>query len=160
MNEEINELERYEPGRIEEETHGLPLWSIALIVIIVGVLGYIIYDATKSETYFYEVDQALAVGEDLPGRTVRIKGIVEQGSIIGNDGELTREFRIAEKGQSLDVIYHGAMPDTFAEDMEVVITGTVNDKMVLVADEVLVKCPSRYEGAPPTADEENPSASL
>ena len=35
------------------------------------------------------------------------------------------------------------------------------DEMVIVADEVLVKCPSRYEGNPPTAHPKNePQASL
>ncbi len=153
-------FEEIEDDRIDDdEGKGMPLWSISLILVVVLALGYIIFDATKSETYFYTVDEALAVGSELPGSQVRIKGVVEQGSIVGNAGELKREFRIAEKGLSLDVVYEGAMPDTFAEDMEVVVTGTVNKDMILVADEVLVKCPSRYEGNPPTAKEESPLAS-
>ncbi len=157
MNEEYD---TYESDDREHEASGMPLWSIALILIVVLALGYIVFDATKSETYFYTVDEALAVGTDLPGQKVRIKGIVEQGSVVGNPGELKREFRIAEKGLSIDVVYSRAMPDTFAEDMEVVVTGTVDKKMVLVAEEVLVKCPSRYEGEPPTAEEQSPRASL
>ena len=47
--------------------------------------------------------------------------------------------------------------DAFARDL--VVQGTVNDDMTVEADEVLVKCPSRYEGNPPTAHEK-PQASL
>lgn len=158
MSETPHEVEE---GRIDHDDMeaGLPLWSIVGILIAAAAIGYIIYDGLKSETYFYTVDQAIAQGADLEGQRVRIKGVVERGSIVGEDGQLFRKFRVAEKGKSLTVTYEKAMPDTFEEDREVVVLGTVNDQNVLEAEEVIVKCPSRYEGAPPTADEK-PQASL
>ena len=152
--------EEVEEGRIDaSDEAGLPVWSIVLILVAAAAIGYIIYDGLKSETYFYTVDQAVAQGSDLPGQRVRIKGIVEPGSIEGKDGHLFRKFRVAENGKSLTVTFDKAMPDTFEEEREVVVLGTVNDQSVLEAEEVIVKCPSRYEGAPPTANEE-PQASL
>lgn len=138
---------------------GMALWSVVGILVVAAALGFVIYDALSSETYFYTVEQAMAQGADLPGQNVRVKGIVESGSIVGKDGHLGRQFRIAENGRSLAVTYDKAMPDTFEENREVVVQGEVNDEMTIVADEVLVKCPSRYEGNPPTANE-NPQASL
>ncbi len=134
---------------------------IGLIAACVGI-GFLVMDGFKSETYFYTVDQAVAQGPDLVGQTVRVKGIVEPGTVVGKDGELGRSFRIVENGKSIRVHYDKAMPDTFDENMEVVILGEVDDKMVVQADEVMVKCPSRYEGNPPTATEksEEPRASL
>ncbi len=138
---------------------GMAWWTVLGIVLVALLVGVVIVDGLESETYFYTVDAAVAQGAELPGRHVRVKGTVEPGSIVGADGELGRTFRIAENGKSLRVTYDRAMPDTFDENMEVVVQGVVTDDMVVVADEVLVKCPSRYEGNPPTA-QDAPQASL
>jgi cytochrome c-type biogenesis protein CcmE len=144
-----------EPG----ESSGMAIWSVLGILVVAAAIGFVVYDGLKSETYFYTVDQAISQGTDLPGQRVRVKGIVEPGSIEGKDGHLGRKLRIAENGRSLAVTYNKAMPDTFEENREVVVQGEVDEEMTIVADEVLVKCPSRYEGNPPTATEQ-PQASL
>lgn len=143
----------------DPEPAGMAWWSVLGIVLVAVAIGFVIWDGLESETYFYTVDQAVAQGTELPGQHVRVKGIVEPGSIVGDEGRLGRTFRIIENGKSLAVTYDRAMPDTFAENVEVVVQGTVSDEMVVEADEVLVKCPSRYEGNPPTAHEQ-PQASL
>jgi cytochrome c-type biogenesis protein CcmE len=155
------EIEEGRPHATPEpsEGSGIGIGSVIGIVIVAIAIGFVVYDGLKSETYFYTVDQAIAQGADLPGQQVRVKGIVEPGSIVGEQGHLGREFRIAENGRSLAVVYDKAMPDTFEENREVVVQGEVDDDMTIVADEVLVKCPSRYEGNPPTATEK-PQASL
>lgn len=158
--EHIDELEEGRPDDLlEHDDHsgGLAWWTVLGIVLVALILGVVIMDGFKSETYFYTVDQAVAQGTDLPGQRIRVKGTVEPGSIIGNDGELERVFRIAEGGKSLKVTYSRAMPDTFDENMEVVVEGIVGADMVVEAHEVLVKCPSRYEGNPPTAHEQQAS---
>ncbi len=139
---------------LPEEEHGGRAGWIVAIMLAVGMVGFMLFDGFKSETYFYEVDKAVAQGKSLVGQEVRIKGIVEPGTVTGKDGELGRTFRIAEKGKSIQVTYDRALPDTFQEGLEVVATGTVNSDYVLQADEVLVKCPSRYEGNPPTSHPE------
>lgn len=136
---------------LPEDGEGLRLGWVVAILLAVGMVGYMIFDGFKSETYFYEVHQAVAQGKGLIGQEVRLKGVVEPGSIVGKDGELGRAFRISEKGKSIKVYYDKALPDTFQEGMEVVAQGTVDDAYVLQANEVVVKCPSRYEGAPPTS---------
>lgn len=158
------ELQEPEEGRAEAlpegaAAQGLAWWTVLGIVLVALVVGVVIVDGLESETYFYTVDAAVAQGADLPGKHVRVKGTVEPGSVVGNDGELGRTFRIAENGKSIRVTYDRAMPDTFDENMEVVVQGVVSDEMVVEADEVLVKCPSRYEGNPPTAHDK-PQASL
>lgn len=157
--EEHLEPEEGRPDAMHEtsEATGMAWWSVLGIVVVAIAIGFVVMDGLKSETYFYTVDQARAEGTDLSGQHVRIKGTVEPGSVVGNDGELGRTFRIAENGKSIAVSYARAMPDTFDENMEVVVQGTVNDDMVVEADEVLVKCPSRYEGNPPTANDKQAS---
>ncbi|WP_168210840.1 cytochrome c maturation protein CcmE [Persicimonas caeni] len=125
-------------------------WPIVLALLVaVSLVGYVIFDGLEAETYFYTVDEAVAQGDDLVGQTVRIKGKVEPGSIEGEAGTLGRKFQVAEKGKTIWVTYDRALPDTFEEGVEVVAQGTVNDSYTLEADEVMVKCPSRYEGQGP-----------
>ena len=137
---------------VEPEVSGMHPGWILVILAAVGVVCFMLMDGLKSETYYYEVHNAVAQGPDLVGQKVRIKGVVEDGSIIGEDGKLGRKFAISERGKSLRVTYDRALPDTFEEGVEVVALGTVDADYVLVVDEVLVKCPSRYEGGAPTGD--------
>lgn len=143
----LDELE----STLEPEGRGLHPAILLAILAAVGLVVFMLVDGMKSETYFYEVHQAVAQGPDLVGQTVRVKGTVEEGSIVGEDGKLGRTFRISHKGKTLEVSYDRALPDTFKKGVEVVAQGEVNDGYVLEADEVLVKCPSRYEGKAPTA---------
>jgi len=85
-------------------------------------------------------------------RQIRVKGNVVDGSIEGKEGEVGRAFAISEKGEQIRVEYDKALPDTFEEGVQVVATGKLNGE-TLTASEIMVKCPSRYEGEPPTARE-------
>lgn len=137
-------------------------WGVLVaLVVAMAAVSFLVFDGLKAETYFYTVDQAVARGPDLAGEHVRIKGVVETGSVEGTAGQLGHRFRISEQGKSLTVTFDKALPDTFKEGSEVVAHGEVNERLVLEADEVLVKCPSRYEGQPPTATPEgiSPQAS-
>lgn len=137
---------------------GLKPGMIIAILIIAAGIGYILYDGVAGETYFYTADQAAARGAKLVGKTIRVKGKVEEGSVIGEEGQLNRSFRIVEKGKSIKVSYNRALPDTFKEGVEIVAQGRVSKDQTLVADEVLVKCPSRYEGQGPDALEKHKKA--
>lgn len=139
----------------QNENSGGPSWGfiIGALVALVAV-GFLVFDGLKAETYFFDVDQAVARSDKLVGELIRVRGTVEPGSFNGIDGSLDNRFRISEQGVSMSVIFQRALPDTFKEGTEVVAQGRLDEHYVLHADEVLVKCPSRYEGAPPTAHPE------
>jgi cytochrome c-type biogenesis protein CcmE len=50
---------------------------------------------------------------------------------------------------SLDVIYHGPIPDLLQNEAQAIITGEVLASGVFEADEILLKCPTKYEGSVP-----------
>lgn len=150
------------PERLEapaEGEEGLNWRLVIGVLVTAAVLGYLVIDGLGSETYFFTVDEAIAQAKSVTGETIRVKGTVVEGSIEGEKGEVGRSFEISEKGETIRIEYDQAMPDTFKEGVQVVATGTLESEDRLVAREVLVKCPSRYEGKPPTAHEgEGPRA--
>lgn len=134
-------------------------WTMLIGILVAAVaIAFIVFDGLEAETYFFSVDQAVEKGDGIYGKHVRIKGVVETGTIDGTAGVLGHRFKISEQGVSMPVVYGKALPDTFQEGVEVVAHGRLDEQGVLHADEILVKCPSRYEGQPPTALD--PQASL
>jgi cytochrome c-type biogenesis protein CcmE len=61
---------------------------------------------------------------------------------------------VHSNGQTVDARYTGVVPDTFKDDAEVVLKGTLaQDGFTVARDGVMAKCPSKYEpkaGAPST----------
>jgi cytochrome c-type biogenesis protein CcmE len=50
---------------------------------------------------------------------------------------------------SLAVVYAGPQPDMLRHEAQAIITGTLNSEGVFIAEELLLKCPTRYEEALP-----------
>ncbi len=139
---------------LPSEDHDGPSWGLIIgALVAVVAIGFLVFDGLNAETYFFDVDVAVERGDDLIGETIRVRGTVEPGSYAGSDGNINNRFRISEQGVSMTVVYHRALPDTFQEESEIVAQGRLDEDFVLHADEVLVKCPSRYEGAPPEASD-------
>jgi cytochrome c-type biogenesis protein CcmE len=125
-------------------------WGIIIGVFVAMIaIAFVVFDGMQAETYFFDVHEAVERSAELTGETIRIRGDVQPGSFEGGEGQLESRFQVATEGQSMSIVYRRALPDTFEEDAEVVIQGRLEEGLVMYADEVLVKCPSRYEGAPP-----------
>lgn len=93
--------------------------------------------------YYLQVDQVAANLERVFDHEVRVHGFVAAGSIT--DGG----FLIEEHGVQLAVRYRGPKPDQMKDRAEVVAKGRLHKDggaLVLEADELMSKCPSRYQG--------------
>ena len=129
-------------------------WGLVIgVLVAMAAITFLVFDGMQGETYFFDVHELQERQDALVDETVRVRGDVEAGSYVGKDGHVEHEFRIASQGETMTIIYHRALPDTFEDGSEIVAEGTLQSGMVLKADEVLVKCPSRYEGAPPAHDD-------
>lgn len=141
-------------GLAADDEEGGSWGLIAGVIVAMAAIGFLVFDGLQAETYFFDVHDAVERGDELIGETVRVRGDVEAGSIEGKDGHLGQQFNISSEGESMTIVSNRALPDSFEEDSEVVAEGVLDENFVLEANEVLVKCPSRYEGAPPTAGDE------
>lgn len=114
----------------------------AVAGFVAGV-ALLVAAATRSEGIVYT---PLA---DVPSRAgaTRFEGFVEPGSVERNARPV--RFAVADtEGRRVEVEYDGPLPDTFRENREVVVRGRYDRaRGVYVAEEVLARCPSKYEGA-------------
>jgi cytochrome c-type biogenesis protein CcmE len=120
--------------------------KVGLGVVVAAAIGYLVLSDTGEGVleYMY-VDQLMADVQKHEGRTLKVHGIVEAGSIQrkkGTTGDL--KFVVVHNGQRLPVHYTNIPPDTFQEEGEVVLTGKLTDG-VFESDEMSAKCPSKYE---------------
>lgn len=131
-------------------------WRLGIgLILFVGFAGWLIYDGFDSQTYFFEVDEAIAHAGKLGDTPIRVKGEVQPGTVSPYGEGMGRKFLIAKNGRTLEVRYTEALPDTFQPGITVVAEGVLENKSTLRANHVLVKCPSRYEGEAPTAHKSN-----
>lgn len=123
---------------------------LALIVGIVAVAGVgvaLVLNAFRSNLVFFYSPSQVAAKEAPVGRTFRLGGLVETGS-VQRDG-VTVRFVVTDTAQAIPVRYQGSLPDLFKEGKGVVAQGQVDAGGVFVAREVLAKHDENY--MPPEA---------
>ena len=104
-----------------------------------GREGGLAYFVTVSE--FRKQHTATSAG-------VRVNGKVADGSIHRLPSGQDVSFVMTDGQTTLPVSYHGIIPDTFVEGADVVVKGSLDAQSgTFHADELLAKCPSKYEAA-------------
>ena len=73
---------------------------------------------------------------------------VVTGSITRDVASQTITFEVTDGTQVYPVIYRGLAPDTFDDDVEVVVEGRLSRDGTFRATSLIAKCGSRYEAAP------------
>jgi cytochrome c-type biogenesis protein CcmE len=118
---------------------------IGFFFIAVGITVVTISMLPKSMQYYVTVDELLAQESKYRGQELKVAGKVALGSIEKISGEFGIRFRVENASKVVAVSYQGAVPDTFKEGADVVVTGTLNENGQMEASHVLAKCASRYE---------------
>jgi cytochrome c-type biogenesis protein CcmE len=90
-------------------------------------------------------------GEAPQGRSFRIGGMVEDGSVVRENDGLTVRFVVTDTAKRVPVTYKGILPDLFKEGKGAVAQGKLNADGTFVASEVLAKHDENY--MPPEAAE-------
>lgn len=111
-----------------------------IVVLAMGYLGFVGFQ--RSATYYYSVSEFLGQGSVAYSGNVKVNGQVSPGSV--EQAGRTLRFTLTEGGQSLPVVYQGAVPDTFKTGVDVVIEGQMGSAGVFQANTILTKCPSKY----------------
>lgn len=118
---------------------------LALIGIGLGVLGVataLVLNAFRSNLVFSYTPSQVLAKEAPTGRTFRLGGLVEKGSLKRNGVDVS--FRVTDTLRTVDVHYQGILPDMFKEGKGVVAQGQLGSDGVFAAREVLAKHDENY----------------
>ena len=144
-------------------------------VLILSAVIYLIFSATKANAeYFLTVDELKAKNATLTGQNVRISGAVVGDTIQYDANTLTLTFDVAQvpgdqkevdaegglaavlhaavvdpNRARLKIIYSGPKPDLLKDEAQAIMTGHLDSNGVFHADELLLKCPTKYQEAVP-----------
>ena len=117
---------------------------VLLIVVAASVaIGLITYALRENINLFYTPTQ-IAGGEAPQGVRLRAGGMVVEGSVRRASDSLFVEFEVTDGEATILVQHTGILPDLFSEGEAVVATGTVDEKGVMQAAEVLAKHDENY----------------
>ena len=154
----------------EEERSG---WSShrTRLVILAGVIAlavaYMVYAAFPGNTlYFVTVSEFLDDAKLQDGQTLRVAGALAPNTFRRDDGSTLSRFALGDKlpdvpgitpgSPQLQANYVGVLPDLFFNPhSEIILEGSYDaEGRVFATDNILVKCPSKYQ----SVQSENPDA--
>jgi cytochrome c-type biogenesis protein CcmE len=116
-------------------------------LVVLGSATALVLTAFQQNLVFFFTPSEVAENKAPQGRTFRIGGMVEKGS-VKRDGVEVR-FVVTDTAKTIPVVYRGALPDLFREGKGVVAQGTLGTDGVFHAREVLAKHDENY--MPPEA---------
>jgi cytochrome c-type biogenesis protein CcmE len=144
-------------------------------MLILGAVVFLIWSATTSTSeYFLTIDELNAKGSSIVDKNLRVSGAVigdtiqydaqsltltfEVAHVSGDNSELETEGGLAEalhqavldpSRSRMTVVYVGPLPDLLRHEAQAIVTGHLGADGIFYADELLLKCPTKYEEAVP-----------
>ena len=97
----------------------------------------------SNRVFFFSPTQVVAKEAPI-GKSFRIGGLVEEGSVKRQGNSTTVNFAITDTAETIKVVYTGILPDLFKEGKGVVAQGKVASDGIFYADEVLAKHDENY----------------
>jgi len=120
-------------------------------LVLVLAFGALLYTTLSEGTEYYKhVDEVMADPNVWQGKNLQVHGFVVAKSIGRKRDSLDYQFDVHANGKVLRAHYTGIVPDTFKDESEVVLKGTLtkDGTFQVVKDGVMAKCPSKYEAKP------------
>ena len=117
-------------------------------MVALGVATALVLRAFNENLVFFFTPSQVVEKEAPQGRTFRIGGMVEKGSVRRQADGVTVQFLVTDTAKSIPVAYKGVLPDLFREGKGVVTQGRLENGL-FIASEVLAKHDENY--MPPEA---------
>ena len=134
--------------------------TLSIFITIAVALGGVAFLAVQSAgdvEYYVHVEQVVADPAPwLTRKTIQVHGFAHRVPLeVAPTGQtVVREFELESKGKTIFVRHEGVVPDTFKEEAETVVKGTLakqSDGTLLLTtvggeQGIMAKCPSKYQG--------------
>jgi len=123
------------------------------VAILAGVVGFFRYTARGHTSHYKMVDEVMISYGQWVGKPMKVHGYVEPGSIDERvvDQEMVATYNHEHNGKRITLRNKGTKSDSFKDRSEVVAEGKIVEEggqPVLISDNLMAKCPSKYQGAP------------
>ena len=144
-------------------------------LLIVAAIIYLIVSSTQANAQYFLTIHELSNTSDVTGRDLRISGAVIGDSIQYDPQTLRLTFTVADipgdnseieaqgglaavlhqavidpNRSRLVVVYNGPMPDLLRNEAQAIMTGKLGEDGIFYAEELLLKCPTKYQEAVPS----------
>jgi cytochrome c-type biogenesis protein CcmE len=127
----------------------LGLSGLVLAFAFAGLMYSTLAEGTE---YYKHVEEVMGQPAEWYGKKLQLHGYIVADSVFVNRRTLEYRFKVQSNGKIVDARYTGVVPDTFKDEAEVVLKGTLAaDGFTVAPNGVMAKCPSKYEpkaGAP------------
>ena len=122
------------------------LWIVMACGIGLGSATTLALLAFRDTLVFFIPPSEIASKAPAPGRTFRLGGLVETGSVqrVNENGHPAARFRVTDGAGAVEVTYVGILPDLFREGQGVVALGSLGPDGGFRASEVLAKHDETY----------------
>jgi cytochrome c-type biogenesis protein CcmE len=163
---------------------GRAKFIIGGLLIVAAVIYLIASSLQSSSQYFLTVKELQEKGSSIAGRDVRVSGAIIGSSIQYDSNTLTLRFTVANTpgdqkevdrlgglakvlhmavtdptAPRMQVVYKGVKPDLMRDEAQAIMTGKIGEDGVFNAQELLLKCPTKYEDAVPNQVDQNSNIS-
>jgi cytochrome c-type biogenesis protein CcmE len=144
------------------------------LLILAAVVYLIVSSSQANSEYFMTINEVHAEGQAVVGKSLRVSGAVvgdtiqydpqtltltfDVAHVPGDNAEIDAQGGLAEvlhqavvdtSRTRISVKYIGPKPDLMRDEAQAIMTGHLGADGVFYADELLLKCPTRYEQAVP-----------
>jgi cytochrome c-type biogenesis protein CcmE len=147
-------------------------------LILAAAFALVFFNTGETSQYYMTIEELEAQQSDYVGRSLRLSGAVDGATIEYVAETLTLTFTMAhvpgsnseieaggglaevlhqavmdESAPRIEVVYVGPLPDLMRDEAQAIVTGQLGEDGVFYADELLLKCPTRYEDEVPVQAE-------
>jgi cytochrome c-type biogenesis protein CcmE len=163
-----------ETTTVAKRSSGRTKFLIGGLLIVAAIIYLVVSSTQASAQYYMTIDELMAKRAEVADRDLRISGAVEGSTIDYDAKNLELRFTIVNVPADLDtiekagglaavlhqavtdptatrlpVVYEGPLPDLMRDEAQAIVTGRMGADGVFHADELLLKCPTRYEDEVP-----------
>ena len=116
---------------------------VTILVAGMGLAAGLAFLGLGENMLFFFSPSQVARGEVPVGQTVRVGGLVVEGS-VERGAALQIQFALTDSARSMQVRYEGILPDLFQEGQGIVALGRMRSDGVFEAQQVLAKHDENY----------------
>lgn len=123
---------------------------MVVLVLLTGAVAFLLFGSQASDAFVYSklVNEVALNPAAYVNRELRVEGDLKQGSVKFREQPCEWRFVLSKSGHDMPVEFpQCVVPDTFRDGMGISVTvqGRVRSDGTFIANQLIPRCPSKYE---------------